>query len=116
MPTAKKTTPKKITAIRERYSKTQIVTQIAENTELSKKQVQAVLDELADVVEGHIKKRSCGEFVLPGLMKIVTVKKPAKKARKGINPFTGEETVFAAKPASTTVKIRPLKKLKDMVL
>lgn len=108
--------PKKIKAISERYTKTQILTQIAENTDLSKKQVQSVLDELTDIIEGHTKKRSCGEFVLPGLMKIVTVKKPAKKARKGINPFTGEETIFAAKPASTAVKIRPLKKLKEMAM
>ncbi|WP_020209230.1 HU family DNA-binding protein [Gilvimarinus chinensis] len=107
---------KKITAIRERYNKTQILNQIAENTELSKKQVQAVLDELSDVIEGHIKKRACGEFVLPGLLKIQTVKKPATKARKGINPFTGEETMFKAKPATTTVKLRPLKKLKEMAL
>ncbi|WP_111643038.1 HU family DNA-binding protein [Marinimicrobium alkaliphilum] len=105
---------KKITAVRERYTKTQIVGQIAENTELTKKQVQSVLDELSDIIEGHIKKRACGEFVMPGLMKINTVKKPAKKARKGINPFTGEETVFKAKPASTVVKVRPLKKLKEM--
>ena len=107
---------KKATALKDRYNKTQILTEIAENTELSKKQVGAVLDELADLVERHIKKRACGEFVLPGLMKISTVKKPAKKARKGINPFTGEEQMFKAKPASTTVKIRPLKKLKEMVV
>ncbi|MFT7491594.1 MAG: nucleoid DNA-binding protein [Pseudohongiellaceae bacterium] len=106
--------PKKIKAISERYTKTQIITQIAENAELSRKQVQSVIDELSGLIEGHIKKRACGEFVLPGLMKIVTVKKPAKKARKGINPFTGEETVFKAKPASNAVKIRPLKKLKEM--
>ncbi|MGH1440248.1 MAG: HU family DNA-binding protein [Cellvibrionaceae bacterium] len=105
---------KKIKAISERYSKTQMLTQIAENTELSRKQVQSVLNELTDIIEGHVKKRACGEFVLPGLMKIVTVKKPAKKARKGINPFTGEETMFKAKPASIAVKIRPLKKLKEM--
>jgi nucleoid DNA-binding protein len=54
-----------------------------------------------------------GEFTIPGVMKITTVKKPARKARKGINPFTGEETVFKAKPASTAVKVRPLKKLKE---
>ncbi|WP_339897095.1 HU family DNA-binding protein [uncultured Gilvimarinus sp.] len=107
---------RKITAVRERYNKTQIVTQIAENTELSKKQVQSVLDELSAVIEGHIKKRACGEFVLPGLLKVQTVKKPATKARKGINPFTGEETMFKAKPATTTVKVRPLKKLKEMAL
>ncbi len=113
---AKQPAAKKVKAISERYNKTQILNQIAENTELSKKQVQSVLDELSDIVEGHVKKRAVGEFVLPGLLKIVTVKKPATKARKGINPFTGEETVFKAKPASTAVKIRPLKKLKEMAL
>jgi nucleoid DNA-binding protein len=61
-----------------------------------------------------VKKRSVGEFALPGLLKVTTVKKPAKKARKGINPFTGEETMFKAKPASIQVKVRPLKKLKEM--
>ncbi|SEA36112.1 HU family DNA-binding protein [Microbulbifer marinus] len=112
---AKKAAPaKKVTAIKEKYTKTQILNQIAENTELSRKQVQAVLDELTNVIEGHVKKRAVGEFALPGLMKITTVKKPAKKARKGINPFTGEETMFKAKPASIQVKIRPLKKLKEM--
>ena len=112
----KKAAPaKKLTAVTERYSKTQMLTEITENTELSKKQVQSVLDELTDIIERHVKKRAVGEFVLPGLLKIATVKKPAKKARKGINPFTGEETTFKAKPASIAVKIRPLKKLKEMV-
>lgn len=111
---AKKAAAKKVTAIKERYSKTQILNQIAETTELPRKQVQEVLDELTNIIEGHVGKRACGEFVMPGLFKIVTVKKPARKARKGINPFTGEETTFAAKPASIAVKIRPLKKLKEM--
>ena len=105
---------KKIKAIKERFSKTQILTQIADETELTKKQVQSVLDSLSDVIEGHVKKRAVGEFVMPGLMKITTVKKAAKKARKGINPFTGEEQMFKAKPASIQVKVRPLKKLKEM--
>ncbi|UZJ45739.1 MULTISPECIES: HU family DNA-binding protein [unclassified Marinimicrobium] len=113
---AKQPAAKKVKAISERYNKTQILNQIAENTELSKKQVQSVLDELSDIIEGHVKKRAVGEFVLPGLLKITTVKKPATKARKGINPFTGEETVFKAKPASIAVKVRPLKKLKEMAL
>jgi nucleoid DNA-binding protein len=105
----------KTAAITERFNKTQILTEIAEATELNKKQVQAVLDELSSVIERHIKKRAVGEFVLPGLLKINTISKPARKARKGINPFTGEETTFAAKPASTSVKVRALKKLKEMV-
>ena len=106
----------KSTAIKERFTKTQILAEIAESTELSKKDVQAVIDELSNVIERHIRKRACGEFVLPGLMKIQTVKKPARKARPGVNPFTGEEIMISAKPASTTVKIRPLKKLKDMAV
>lgn len=107
--------PVKIKAIKERYSKTQILNHISESTELPRKQVAAVLDELSAIIEGHISKRGAGEFVMPGLMKILTVKKPAKKARKGINPFTGEETMFKAKPASIQVKVRPLKKMKEMV-
>lgn len=119
--TAKKTAAaappaRKVKAVTERYNKTQILNQIADNTDLNKKQVQSVLDELTAIIEGHVKKRGVGEFVLPGLLKITTVKKPATKARKGINPFTGEETVFKAKPASTAVKVRPLKKLKEMAL
>ncbi|RDX38267.1 DNA-binding protein [Kangiella sp. HD9-110m-PIT-SAG07] len=105
---------RKITAVKEKFTKTQILNEIAAQTGLTKKDVGAVIDELGIVIERHIKKRSVGEFTLPGLLKISTVKKPAVKARKGINPFTGEETTFKAKPASTAVKVRPLKKLKDM--
>lgn len=112
---AKKPVPaRKITAVKDRYTKAQIVGELADNTGLTKNQVNGVLDELAVVIERHIKKRSVGEFALPGLLKIKTVKKPARKARKGINPFTGEETTFKARPASTTVKVTALKKLKDM--
>jgi len=108
--------PTKQAPIKARHSKTQILDQIATSTELSRKQVAAVLDCLGDVIEAHVKKNAVGEFVLPGLLKISTVRKPATKARKGINPFTKEEVMFKAKPASTVVKVRPLKKLKDMVL
>ncbi len=111
-----KAAPAVVKPVAERQNKTQILQQIADATELSKKQVQAVLDELTNVIEGHVKKKGVGEFVLPGLLKIITVKKPATKARKGINPFTGEEVTFKAKPASTSVKVRPLKKLKEFAL
>jgi len=106
---AKKPAP----AIKEKLTKGQIVSNIADETGLTKKEVGAVLDEFHTLIERSIKKRSVGEFTVPGIMKITTVKKPARKARKGINPFTGEETIFKAKPASTAVKIRPLKKLKE---
>ena len=106
---AKKAAP----LIKEKLTKTQIVASIAESTTLSKKQVGDVLGELESLMERSLKKRAVGEFTLPGLMKITTVKKPARKARKVITPFTGEETTFAAKPASVAVKVRPLKKMKD---
>ncbi|MEM9254926.1 MAG: HU family DNA-binding protein [Pseudomonadota bacterium] len=110
----KKAPPKKAApALKQKLTKSQIVASLADGTDLSKKQVNTVLDELDTLIERSIKKRSVGEFTLPGMMKITTVKKPARKARKGINPFTGEETVFKAKPASIAVKIRPLKKLKE---
>lgn len=104
---------KKVPTIKEKMTKTQIMASIADSTGLSKKQVGDVLAELETLIEGSIKKRAVGEFTLPGLMKITTVKKPAVKARKGINPFTGEETMFKAKPASVAVKVRPLKKMKE---
>lgn len=107
---------KKQAPIKDKYSKTQILDQIAADTGLTRKQVGAVIDGLGDIIGGHLDKRGVGEFVLPGLLKISTIKKPAVKARKGINPFTKEEVMFKAKPASTAVKVRPLKALKDMVL
>ena len=114
MATKKAAAPKrKTTALKDKLTKSQILAEIADNTDLTKKQVSSVFDELELLMERSIKKRSVGEFTVPGLMKVTTVKKPAKKARKGINPFTGEETMFKAKPASTAVKIRPLKKLKE---
>ena len=82
---------------------------------MARKDVAAVLEALSGTIHRHLKKRSAGQFTLPGLLKIKTVKRPAKPARKGINPFTGEEAMFKAKPASTVVKVQPLKGLKVMV-
>jgi len=73
-----------------------------------------VFDCLTGIIEGHIKRNAAGQFTLPGLLKMKVVRKPATKARKGINPFTGEETVFKAKPARNVVKILPLKASKEM--
>lgn len=106
---------KKPTGVKKAFTKSELYSEIAESTGLTKKEVASVVDSLAVQVERHVKKGAVGNFTLPGLLKIVTTRKPATKARKGINPFTGEETVFKAKPARTVVKIRPLKKLKDMV-
>ncbi|MEX0739766.1 MAG: HU family DNA-binding protein [Pseudohongiella sp.] len=112
---AAKPIAKKTTAITDKYTKTAILAEIAQNTELSKKQVDAVLNELGALIERHIKKRGVGEFTLPGLLKIKAVKRPAQPARKGVpNPFKPGETMdIPKKPASTRVKILPLKKLKE---
>jgi DNA-binding protein HU-beta len=79
----------------------------------SRKSVIAVLDALTGI--GHKELKKNGLFVLPGFAKFVVVKKPARPARKGINPFTKEPTVFAAKPASKSVKARPIKAIKDAI-
>lgn len=113
---AKKTTvARKVSACKEPMTKSAIIRTIAENTELKKADVTAIFEELSHLIECHIgPKNAVGHFTIPGLMKVQRIQKPAKKARKGINPFTGEETTFKAKPAHNVVKVRPLKKLKDM--
>jgi nucleoid DNA-binding protein len=117
--TKKKAVVKKapaVKAIKEPYTKTMLFNDIAERTELKKKDVVAVFDELSNIINGHIRRNAAGVFTVPGLMKIKVVRKPATRARKGINPFTGEPTIFKAKPARNVVKIQPLKALKDMAL
>ena len=107
--------PKKVTtAITKPLTKVQLMNALAEATGVAKKDVIAVMDELGNVIERHIKKRGAGQFNLLGLMKIRTVRKPATKARKGRNPFTGEEIMIAAKPARTAVRVTPLMALKNM--
>lgn len=97
-------------------TKSEILNNIAEATDLTRKDVANVFDAMADEIKKAIGKRGGpGQFSIPGLCKITVQRKPATKARKGINPFTGEETMFKAKPARNVVKIRPLKNLKDMV-
>ena len=107
---------RKVTAAKEPMTKSAIIRTISENVELKKAEVTAVFEELAHLIECHVgPKNAAGHFTLPGVLKIQRILKPAKKARKGINPFTGEETMFKAKPAHSVVKVRALKKLKDMV-
>ena len=110
--------PRKASAIQRKFTKTEILNEIASNTNLSKKEVSSVLDELSVVVERHIKKRAVGEFTLPGLLKIKSVVRPARPARKGVpNPFKpGELMDIPRKPATTRVKVLPLKKLKEFAL
>ena len=106
---------KKVAAAKKPMNKTEILTALAEGTGLSKKEVASVFDELGILIGKNLGKRGPGAFNLPSLMKVKVIRKPATKARKGINPFTKEENVFKAKPARNVVKILPLKGLKDMV-
>lgn len=96
-----------------RMSKTEFVEALVSESGLDKKQVNAVLDALTNVVYRELK--ADHEVTIPGLLKLTSVKKPAVPEREGINPFTKEKTTFKAKPARTVIKPRPLKALKDAV-
>ena len=112
--TAKKK-PFKATPATKRRSRGDVVKQIAIGTELKPRQVKEVFEALSALIAADLSKKGCGEFNFNGLMKLRTVNKPATSARKGKNPFTGEEIMIKAKPASRGVRVRPLKALKDQV-
>ena len=107
---------KKLTAISKKQTKSEILNAFAEDTGLTRKEVASVFSSLSDLITRHIKKRGSGEFAIPDTgIKIRRVKKPARKARMGRNPATGEEIKIPAKPATTAVKVVALKALKDVV-
>jgi nucleoid DNA-binding protein len=108
--TAPKTTSKPVKSV---LSKSALINHLAGTSGAAAKDVRAVIAALEETIRASISKKGPRTFVLPGILKITAVAVPAKKARKGINPFTGEETVFKAKPATVKVKVRPMKKLKD---
>jgi len=116
-PAARKAAPAKASAptVKRKMAKTAILTEIATKTDLNRNQVAAVFDELESLIERHIRKRAAGEFTLPGLLKVRSVRRPATKRRMGRNPATGEEIVISAKPASIRVRVTALKRLKEMV-
>lgn len=107
--------PKKLGSVSKTFTKSEILSNVADMTNLARKEVDSVIAALHQIIEGHVKKTGPGIFIMPGLLKIHVVTKPATKARKGINPFTGEETMFKAKPARKVVKVKALKRLKEMV-
>ena len=116
---AKKVTAAKSSAakpIKSALNKSALVAHLVESSGVESKSVKAVLSALEDVTLASVNKKGAGEFTLPGLLKIVAQKVPAKPKRFGKNPFTGQDQWFAAKPASVKVKVRALKKLKDAVL
>jgi len=96
-------------------TKAQIMAHVADKTGLTRKDVGAVFEELNALIKKNIGRRGPGDFTVPGLMKIRVTRKPATKSRKGVNPFTGEEMVFKAKPARRAVRVTALKGLKDML-
>lgn len=110
-----KAAPAKKTSSNKPLSKSAIVEAVSKaiGDDLSRKQVKQVVETLATV--GHKELKKNGIFVLPGFAKFVVVKKPARPAREGINPFTKEKQKFAAKPASKSVRARPVKAVKDAV-
>lgn len=114
---AKKAAPKttRITAADKPRTKSEVYGLLAESAGISKKEVATVFDTLGTIVKADLSKRGPGAVNVAGLMKVMVQRKPATKARKGINPFTGEPTVFKAKPARNVVKIRPMKAIKDLV-
>lgn len=97
----------------DQMTKSQLIEKIAEGTELSKKDVKGVLESMATL--GYKELKKSGVFLVPGFAKFVVIKKPATKARKGTNPFTGEPMTFKAKPARKIVRARPVKAAKDAV-
>ncbi|RLS92383.1 MAG: DNA-binding protein [Planctomycetota bacterium] len=105
----------KITPSAKLRTKGSIYKDIATTTELSRKQVVAVFDALTEMMKADLSKKGCGTFNLFGLAKMRTAIKPATKARKGKNPFTGQEIMIKAKPASRKVRIRAMKGLNDAI-
>lgn len=95
------------------YTKSQIIQTLCEECQLTRRQAQNAMECFTGIMRAHLRRGSCQEFKWPGLMKVSVKHKPATKARKGINPFTGEETMFKAKPAQYAVKIRPLQLMKS---
>lgn len=109
------TSAKKMPSFKDPLTKSGMIKTITDVTCLNRKDVVSVLDCLTQVIEKHVKVGGPGKFVMPGVLKITVVKKPARSARKGVNPFTGEEIMIKARPAYKTVRIKALKKLKEMV-
>lgn len=96
-------------------TKSQLIATIADKIGMTKKQVSEVFDQLATVAMTDLSKKGPGVFTIPGLAKMTVKVRPARAAKKGTNPFTGQPMTFKAKPATNVVKIRALKAVKDCV-
>jgi nucleoid DNA-binding protein len=105
--------PAAVKPIKAAFNKTSLITHLAEMAAVEAKAVKAVIASLEATILASVHKKGLGSFTLPGLLKVNVVNVPAKKKRTGIDPFTKQERVFAAKPATVKIKTRALKKLKD---
>lgn len=112
-PAKKAAAPAAVKPIKTEFNKSSLAAHLAETSGVDAKQVKAVMAALEATMAASLSKKGLGAFTLPGLLKISVTNVPAKKARKGIDPFTKQERMFAAKPASVKVKVRALKKVKD---
>ena len=109
------TKPVKVSAAATARSKSDVFSTIGEHAGLHRRDVAAVFHALGSLIKADLSKSGAGVFKVPGMMRITVTRKPATKARMGINPFTKEEVMFKAKPARNVVRVRPLRGLKDMV-
>lgn len=109
------TKPVKLSSASKVRSKSEVFNTISEHTGITRRNVAEVLHVLGSLIKADLSKGGAGVFKVPGLMRVTVTRKPATKARKGINPFTKEEVMFKAKPARNVVRIRPLAGLKAMV-
>lgn len=109
--------PKAKAAAKKSMTKSELLNAISVETDLTRKEVGAVLESLNTQIKKSLGRRGPGLFTLPGLVKIEKKKVPARKARKNVpNPFRpGEMMDIPAKPASTKIKVRALKNLKGMI-
>lgn len=98
-----------------KMSKSQFVTVMAEKSGLNKNQAESALDAINAIVAQELGKSGPGEVLIPGLLKLNVVDKPATSQHEGVNPFTKEPMIYKAKPARKVIKVRPLKALKDAI-
>lgn len=111
-----KTAAPALKPLKESFTKAGLAQHLSEQTGVETKAVKAVLAALELTILASVHKKGAREFTLPGLLKIGVIDVPAKKKRRGIDPFTGQEREFAAKPATVRIKVRALKKIKDAAL
>jgi nucleoid DNA-binding protein len=105
----------KLTVPKAPYKKSEFFDILAEQSGLAKKEVKKVVESIESIIKVHLLKNGPGQFAFPGVFKMTSITKPATKAKKGRNPFTGEEIMIKAKPARRVVKVRVLKKFKTAV-